>query len=90
MTTRIAVTTPDGELPALTWTPPSGSGPGLLLLQEIFGVTGYIRRRAADLAAAACWQLPQDKTRGRYRHAGFQGAIRGRAGARPGGFDQRL
>ena len=27
-------------------------GPGLLLLQEIFGVSSYIQRRAADLAAA--------------------------------------
>jgi carboxymethylenebutenolidase len=30
--------------------PEAGRGPGLLLLQEIFGVTGYIRRRAEDLA----------------------------------------
>lgn len=37
-------------MPAHLWVPPSGSGPGLLLLQEIFGVSGYIRQRAADLA----------------------------------------
>lgn len=48
----IPVTTPDGEMPAHLWLPEAGSGPGLLLLQEIFGVSGYIRRRAADLAAA--------------------------------------
>lgn len=52
MTTRIAVPTSDGEMPAHLWTPESGSGPGLLLMQEIFGVSSYIRRRAADLAAA--------------------------------------
>ena len=52
MTTRIAVPTPDGDLPAYLWTPESGSGPGILLLQEIFGVSRYIQRRAADLAAA--------------------------------------
>ncbi len=46
------VTTADGEMPAHLWLPESGSGPGLLLLQEIFGVSAYIRRRAADLAAA--------------------------------------
>lgn len=39
-------------MPAHLWLPPGGSGPGLLLLQEIFGVTGYIRSRAAALAAA--------------------------------------
>ena len=46
------MTTPDGDLPCHLWLPESGSGPGLLLLQEIFGVSRYIRRRAADLAAA--------------------------------------
>ena len=52
MTTRIAVPTTDGDMPAYLWTPESGSGPGILLLQEIFGVSPYIQRRAADLAAA--------------------------------------
>ena len=40
----------DGEMPAHLWLPPSGHGPGLLLLQEIFGVSAYIRDRARDLA----------------------------------------
>ena len=31
--------------------PEGGSGPGIVLLQEIFGVGTYIRQRAADLAA---------------------------------------
>jgi carboxymethylenebutenolidase len=39
-------------MPAHLWTPASGSGPGILLLQEIFGVSSYIRRRAAALAEA--------------------------------------
>ncbi len=52
MTTRIEVPTSDGGMPAFVWTPSSGRGPGLLLLQEIFGVSAYIRRRAADLATA--------------------------------------
>jgi carboxymethylenebutenolidase len=52
MTTRIDdVTTADGVMPGHVWLPEGGSGPGLLLLQEIFGVSRYIRRRAADLAA---------------------------------------
>jgi carboxymethylenebutenolidase len=48
----VTVPTDDGPMPALIWRPDSGRGPGLLLLQEIFGVSGYIRRRAADLAEA--------------------------------------
>lgn len=52
MTSRdLTVTTPDGDMPAHLWTPESGSGPGLLLVQEIFGVSRYIRQRAEDLAA---------------------------------------
>ena len=52
MTSRIAVPTADGDMPAFLWTPEAGTGPGVLLLQEIFGVSPYIRRRAADLATA--------------------------------------
>jgi len=32
------------------WVPDSGSGPGLLLIQEIYGVSDYIRAVASDLA----------------------------------------
>ena len=49
-TTPVPVTTDAGEMPATLWLPESGRGPGLLLLQEIFGVSAYIRRRAQDLA----------------------------------------
>jgi carboxymethylenebutenolidase len=49
---RVTVPTTSGDLPALLWLPESGTGPGLLLLQEIFGVSRYIQRRGADLAAA--------------------------------------
>jgi len=52
MTTTTPVTTPDGDMPGHLWLPEGDRGPGLLLLQEIFGVSRYIRRRAADLAAA--------------------------------------
>ncbi len=51
MSNRVQVHTPDGPMPAFVWLPTSGSGPGLLLLQEIFGVSNYVQRRAADLAA---------------------------------------
>jgi carboxymethylenebutenolidase len=45
------ITTPDGPMPAHLWLPPAGSGPGVLLIQEIFGVSRYLRARADDLAA---------------------------------------
>src|SRR5690606_41989363 len=48
--TTTSVHLADGDMPAHLWLPPSGSGPGLLLLQEIFGVSTYIRSRARDLA----------------------------------------
>jgi carboxymethylenebutenolidase len=46
----VYVETDGGQLPAHLWLPPAGSGPGLLLIQEIFGVSDYIKQRAADLA----------------------------------------
>ena len=49
---RTTITTAGGEMPAWQWAPPGGSGPGVLLLQEIFGVSSYIKRRGAALAAA--------------------------------------
>ncbi|HEY6798194.1 MAG TPA: dienelactone hydrolase family protein [Kineosporiaceae bacterium] len=48
----VTVPTDVGQMPAHLWLPPSGRGPGLLLLQEIFGVSAYIQRRGADLATA--------------------------------------
>ncbi len=47
----MTVQTPDGAMPAHLWRPESGSGPGMLLVQEIFGVSTYIRQRGEDLAA---------------------------------------
>ncbi|TWP36209.1 dienelactone hydrolase family protein [Leekyejoonella antrihumi] len=47
----ISVPTDAAAMPARRWLPPAGSGPGLVLFQEIFGVSDYIKRRAADLSA---------------------------------------
>ena len=63
---QVQVPTDDGAMPARRWLPEGGTGPGLLLLQEIFGVSDYIQRRGADLAAAGYvvlapelyWRLP--------------------------------
>lgn len=43
------VTVPDGEFDLHVWVPEAGSGPGLLLLQEIFGVGAYLRHVAERL-----------------------------------------
>lgn len=50
MRETVAIPTPDGDLPARLWRPDGGSGPGIVLVQEIFGVSDYIERRAQDLA----------------------------------------
>lgn len=62
----LTLPTEAGDLPVHRWLPPAGTGPGVLLLHEIFGLSDYIRSRAADLAAAGYvvfapelyWQLP--------------------------------
>jgi carboxymethylenebutenolidase len=48
---QVSVTTDAGDMPARLWTPDRGTGPGLVLLQEIFGVSDYIRARAEALAS---------------------------------------
>jgi carboxymethylenebutenolidase len=52
MSDEVTVKTDAGAMPAHLWVPDAGSGPGVLLLQEIFGVSRYIRARAAALAGA--------------------------------------
>ncbi len=41
-----------GTMDLFTWVPGAGSGPGIVLIQEIFGVGAYIRDVAERLAAA--------------------------------------
>lgn len=48
----IAVACEGGDMTMFTWLPESGSGPGIVLIQEIFGVGEYIRDVAVRLAAA--------------------------------------
>ncbi|HEX9258487.1 MAG TPA: dienelactone hydrolase family protein [Acidimicrobiales bacterium] len=53
ITTRTEqVTVDDGQFDLHVWVPSSGSGPGLLLIQEIFGVGPYLRAVAERLADA--------------------------------------
>jgi carboxymethylenebutenolidase len=46
-----SVPTPEGWFDLNLWLPAAGSGPGVLLIQEIYGVSDYIRAVAEDLAA---------------------------------------
>ena len=50
MDEAVTIPTEAGEMPAHLFLPPSGHGPGIVVLQEIFGVSGYVQRRAAQLA----------------------------------------
>jgi carboxymethylenebutenolidase len=51
MVTRTdSVTVDDGGFDLTVWLPERGHGPGLLLIQEIFGVGSYIRAVGEDLA----------------------------------------
>jgi len=45
-----SVQVPGGSFDLPVWLPDAGSGPGLLLIQEIFGISDYIRAVAEDLA----------------------------------------
>jgi carboxymethylenebutenolidase len=49
-TTETVTTRDGGQMPVFAVWPAAGRGPGLVLLQEIFGVTDYMKRRARDLA----------------------------------------
>jgi carboxymethylenebutenolidase len=52
MATRVeSVPASDGTFDLNLWLPAAGRGPGVLLIQEIFGVSDYIRAVAGDLAA---------------------------------------
>lgn len=53
MTTPVehSIPTPDGPLPGLLWLPAADSpAPGLVVFQEIFGLSEFVRSRCADLA----------------------------------------
>lgn len=45
----LTVATPAGAMPAHLWVPDTGSGPGIVLVQEIFGISPYVVRRAEEL-----------------------------------------
>lgn len=66
-TTEVQVPTSGGAMPATVLSPGAEPAAGIVVCQEIFGVTGYIRRWAQRLAEAGYavltpefyWRLPQ-------------------------------
>jgi carboxymethylenebutenolidase len=51
MSSRVeSVEVPGGSFDLDVWLPDAGTGPGLLLIQEIYGISDYIREVAGDLA----------------------------------------
>ena len=54
-TRRIRIAAHDGgEFEGYLAVPASGSGPGLVLCQEIFGLNGFVRQTAERLAEEGC------------------------------------
>ncbi|MEV4169339.1 dienelactone hydrolase family protein [Nonomuraea sp. NPDC049709] len=72
----------DGSFDVRVWLPDSGTGPGLLLVQEIYGVGPYIEKVALDLASRGYvvaapdlfWRL-RPNWRGEHTPEGTQAAI---------------
>jgi carboxymethylenebutenolidase len=56
----IAIKTPDGSFGAYLAVPSAGSGPGIVVIQEIFGVNGFVRAVADGLAARGYFALAPD------------------------------
>lgn len=79
----IDVDGPDGRFGAYLALPPSGRGPGLLLLQEIFGVNDHIRAVAEQYALDGFVVLAPDLfwRQGPRIELGYEGADRQRANA---------
>jgi carboxymethylenebutenolidase len=56
----IAITGPDGEFSGYLASPEAGFGPGIVLIQEIFGVNAVMRQLADEYAAAGFFALIPD------------------------------
>jgi carboxymethylenebutenolidase len=79
----IDVEGPDGRFGAYLAVPPAGRGPGLLLLQEIFGVNEHVRGVAEQYALDGFMVLAPDLfwRQGHRIALGYEGADRERANA---------
>jgi carboxymethylenebutenolidase len=60
MGTDVRIKSPDGEFGAYLATPGAGRGPGIVVIQEIFGVNAVMRGIADELAARGYFTLAPD------------------------------
>ncbi len=56
----ISITTPDGEFGGYLASPTAGRGPGVVVIQEIFGVNDFVRATADSFAAHGYFALAPD------------------------------
>jgi carboxymethylenebutenolidase len=56
----ISISSPDGTFGAYLASPASGKGPGIIVIQEIFGVNGFVRDVADGFAARGYFALAPD------------------------------
>jgi carboxymethylenebutenolidase len=56
----ITISTPDGEFGGYLAAPSSGRGPGIVVIQEIFGVNEFVRATADQFAARGFFALAPD------------------------------
>jgi carboxymethylenebutenolidase len=56
----ITITTPDGKFSGYLASPTAGRGPGIIVIQEIFGVNEFVRATADSLAARGFFALAPD------------------------------
>lgn len=67
MAESMTIQTPSGSLPVLRTLPSGGTGPGVVVVHEIFGLSDYVVQRCEDLARAGYvvyapelyWRLPE-------------------------------
>jgi carboxymethylenebutenolidase len=56
----ITISTPDGDFGAYLASPTAGRGPGVIVIQEIFGVNDFVRATADSFAAHGFFALAPD------------------------------
>lgn len=56
----ITISTPDGDFGGYLASPSAGRGPGIVVIQEIFGVNGFVRETADSFAAHGFFALAPD------------------------------
>ncbi len=56
----VTIASPDGTFGAYLASPTTGKGPGIVVIQEIFGVNGFVRATADEFAAHGFFALAPD------------------------------